>query len=578
MSDQGDRFLVDCIYSSAVAPSRFEHLIENWDNRLRASGYSREALSLLNNSQFVEHVANAEQIAGRIGTNATIPLVEQAVARIETASFTCSAEGRILSCNPAARSAFRVSAGETVQNLPLSPDGVRQFLSSISAVAGADDGRHEVLRLHSEKGSRPFFLFVRPIRDEQGRRLTLIVSTEYVWQKQVETALQRSFSFTPAELNVLRLVLSGLTVAEIATTLGRLESTIRSQIHGLLSKSGARSQAELISLTLAFQDSTDEDAMARLMPAPVGASRQNPYQTLVLSDGRNLQYLKLGDPRGSPFLWLHGNLAQCRLPQPAEHWLKQNGLSMIVPIRAGYGYSSPIPAGADVLKLAVADILALTDYLRISTAPVIAHCNDFLLACHLALAESSCFPHVVGVGAAFAIDNPEEYARLSKWARFFRANARHAPKVLSFLGRTAYTLLRTIGPERYLEMVLRGTPDYAALSDPDVRRAFVAGMEINWGDDVRAHEAFAADTVAVHAGPWPQLTNLKGRVTLIHGEHDPNASHAAAAERAERFGWQFLSVPNAGSFVHFSDWPLVFGAVAEIVTSQPSRQGPISIK
>ncbi len=345
-----------------------------------------------------------------------------------------------------------------MQNLPLSPDGVSQFLSSISAVAGSDDGRHEVLRLHSEKGSRPFFLFVRPIRDEQGRRLTLIVSTEYVWQKQVETALQRSFSFTPAELNVLRLVLSGLTVAEIATTLGRLESTIRSQIHGLLSKSGARSQAELISLTLAFQDSTDEDAMARLMPAPVGASRQNPYQTLVLSDGRNLQYLKLGDPRGSPFLWLHGNLAQCRLPQPAEHWLTQNGLAMIVPIRAGYGYSSPIPAGADVLKLAVADILALTDYLRISTAPVVAHCNDFLLACRLALAESSRFPHVVGIGAAFAIDNPEEYARLSKWARFFRANARHAPKVLSFLGRTAYTLLRTIGPERYLEMVLRGRP------------------------------------------------------------------------------------------------------------------------
>jgi pimeloyl-ACP methyl ester carboxylesterase/DNA-binding CsgD family transcriptional regulator len=554
--------LVDTIYSSAVEPRRFEHLIDNWDMRLRAAGYAGDAMARLNGSDIVDHFVKAHEAEALISQLREKSLPEAAVSRIDTAALVCSAEGRLLACNAAAARAFSGAVpGATIAELPLTPAGIAQFRESIAHVASASDGRHEILRLRHEPGNRPVYAFVRPLRDGP-RTHVLIVTTEHVWQPEVEKALQRAFVFTAAEVNVLRMIMSGKPATEIAEALGRSEATIRSQIHGLLSKSGTRSQAELMSLTLAFQDSADEDALATRTVRRPGATAVNPYETLVLPDGRGLDHLRLGDPAGRPFLWLHGNLAQCRLPQSAEQWLHDNRILMVVPIRAGYGYSSPLPPGRNALETAIHDIAQLRSYLGLTPGPVVAHCNDFLLACRLALANPKAITRIFGIGAAFAIETPEEYARLNKWARFFRANARHAPRVLAYLGRGGYTMVRRIGFENYVEMVLRGSPDAAAIGDPEIRAAVLAGMDINWGDDVRAHEAFAADTIAVHRDPWPDLSRLPVPVTLIHGMLDQNASYLSAAEQSRLHRWPLTSIPDAGSLIHHSHWRDVFGAVA----------------
>lgn len=561
-ADQSDLILVDCIYSSAVEPSRFERLVDTWDAKLRTAGYAAESLAKLNGNEIVDHFSKAQEASTRISDLSSRSLAEAAVARIDTAALVCAADGRIIACNAAAARAFPdAQPGNLIASLPFSQDGIEQFTASIAHVTGADDGRHEILRLRPEPAKQPVYAFVRPLRDGQALH-ALIVTTEHVWQPEVESALQRAFAFTAAEVNVLRMIMSGVSVAEIAASLGRSEATIRSQIHNLLGKTGTRSQAELMSLTLAFQDSTDEDAMAvHTVRRPAGVSA-NPYETLALPDGRSLDYLRLGDPVGRSFIWLHGNLSQCRLPWPAERWLQRNGIAMIVPIRAGYGYSSPLPKGGAVIATAISDICLLRSHLDLAPSPVAAHCNDFLLACSLALAEPALFTHVFGIGAAFAIETPEEYARLNKWARFFRANARHAPRVLAFLGRASYTMVRTIGYENYVEGVMKGTPDIAAFADPAIRAAILAGMEILWGEGVRAHDAFAADTIAVHRDPWPDLGKLIVPVTLVHGEQDHNSSCLTAKEHAARHGWKTMLFPETAVFSHHIHWEPMLREIA----------------
>lgn len=559
---KSERLLVDCIYSSAVDPSRFENLIDSWDSRLRAAGFTLQNLAHLNNTEIADHIERADTVASQLASQPNARIVDLAVSRLETASFVCSAAGTIVAANKPAQGLFRIEAGKTTANLPLSPEGHAQFLASIDHVINSADGRHEILRLGSTTLKRSFFAFVRQIRDESGHAYALIVSTEQVWRKTVEAAIQRAFSFTPAEINVLRLIVSGAAVAEAAAALGRLESTIRSQIHSMLSKSGARSQAELMSLTLAFQDSTDEDRPANYTGPIRPPNAANNYRSIKLRDGRSLDYLLSGDGGGRPFIWLHGNLAQCRLPRPAEEWLTLQGLAMIVPVRAGYGYSSPTPAGCDAIETAIADIEELCRQLSVGAFPLVAYGNDFLLACRLALELPDRVCGIVGVGPVFAIDTAEEYARLNKWARFFRANARYAPKILNFLGRSTYSFVRTIGFGNYLDLVLRGTPDYTDLAEPEARTAIVAGMEIMWGDGVRCHEAFTADTVAVHRDPWPDLTRIAVPVTLIHGQQDSNVAHDSSAGRALQFGWEMISVPNAGGFLHYRHWQLVLETVA----------------
>jgi pimeloyl-ACP methyl ester carboxylesterase/DNA-binding CsgD family transcriptional regulator len=563
-SEMGGRLVVDCIYSSAIEPGRFEYLVESWDRQLRDAGYSSEALSLFSEKGLAAHVDRAQGIAARVSSASRGTAAEIAVNQIQTAAFVCSRAGRIVAANAAALSAFGAAPGMSLSYLPVSAESAGRLSRSIEEVASARDARQELLRLSSKSPGRSFFTLVRAIAGEDGQKLALTVTTEHVWQARVEAALQKAFAFTGAENEVLRLILSGVSVAEIASLLARTESTIRSHIHSLLAKTGTRSQAELLTLTLAFQEPAGEASL--LATGPVLTLRANPFETLILPDGRRLDYLRLGDPAGRPFIWLHGTLSQCRLPRAAEAWLNERRLAMVVPVRAGYGYSSPLPPKRDPIAIGVADISILRNRLCIGPGPVVAHGNDFLLATALANYDSAAVTRIIGVGAAFPIETREDYARLGIWARFFRANARYAPNMVTLLGRGVRAYIGAVGFEAYAEKVLRGTVDADALRDPEIRAAVIAGSEVVFSPSVDPSEAFSADMLAVHRDWRPNLTSLKVPVTLFHGEGDPNCPfETAAAHCRANPSWRISAFKGAGSFVHHAHWlPLVEMIEAEL--------------
>jgi len=135
---------------------------------------------------------------------------------------------------------------------------------------------------------------------------------------------------------------------------------------------------------------------------------------------------------------------------------------------------------------------------------------------------------------------------------------------LIFLSRGAVALSRLIGFESYFERVMHGTPDAEAFRDPEIRAAIVAGSEIVFGPDASSYEAFAADIIAVHRDPWPDLGKLGVPVTLVHGEQDTNSSYESAAEHSERHpDWQMISFPNAGNFVHHVHWRSLVEIIAD---------------
>lgn len=562
--------LVDALYLTAVDPSRFAQLVEDWDARLAEPGPGPDRLAALDRSDLRGHVARAQEVAGRLSGQGDRPQAETVVERIGVAAFVVSPSGDVLACNGAATAAFGIRQGTVAADLPLTVESRDTLARGLALVRDGDADRREVLRLAWEAPPQTHFAILHRLPDEAGRANVLVVTTLHVWTAAVEDSLRRAFGVTPAEIAVLRQAMSGLPVAEIAQALSRSEPTIRSQIHSVLSKTGTRSRAELVSLIQTFQAPGGDVGRALSGAARRPVARANPYRSLGLPDGRRLDYLLQGHPQGQPFLWLHGNLSQCRLPAAAEDWLNRSGMAMVVPIRAGYGYSSPLPHLADAHRTALDDIAQLRRHLALGPAPVVSLGNDFMLACKLALAPGSDCTHVIGIGATFPIETPEDFARLGRWARFFRANAHHAPWAVAFLGRSAYRFGRAVGLERYVELVTKGTADGVAFADPQVRAAVLAGMEIIWGEDVRAHDAFAADMIAVQRGPWPDLTRLAVPVTLIHGMQDPNcAFHDAELHKAWHPSWRLVAVPDAGSFVHHSHWKTVLTAIAKAMGRPP---------
>jgi DNA-binding CsgD family transcriptional regulator/pimeloyl-ACP methyl ester carboxylesterase len=563
-------WLADQLYLTAVNPSRFGQLIEDWNSHLSEVSEDFDSHGALGQTELRGHVARAQDLVRLLTGQSDPSMAEIAVERAGMAAFVVSPSGEVLTCNGGAAAGFRLRPGAVLADMPLSPESREHLVAALALAREAGTDHREILRLTSDIPSQTLFAILRPLPDETGRPNVLVVTTLHVWTAAVEKAMRLAFAVTPAEITVLRQIMSGKSAAEIALALSRSEATIRSQIHSVLSKTGTRSRAELVSMMLTFQTSAVDLGQARPDSGPQPLQRANPYQTLKLPDGRRLDYLVLGHPKGQPFLWLHGNLSQCRLPAEAEDWLHRSCLSMVVPIRAGYGYSSPMPRAADVHRVALDDIEQLRRQLALGPAPVVSLGNDFMLAGKLALALGYDCTHVFGIGATFPIETPEDFARLGRWARFFRANAHHAPWAVSFLARSAYRFGRAVGLERYVETVTRGTVDGAAFADPQVRAAVLAGMEILWGDDVHAHDAFAADMIAVQRGPWPDLARLAVPVTLIHGRKDPNcALHDAEVHQARHPSWRLIAVPEAGSFVHHSHWKTVLAPIAGAMGRPP---------
>lgn len=564
-----DPLIIDRIYSATIDPDRFMHLMNAWDSRMSGSGFSSSSLRLFGTPSIKHHIERADGFIDRIAPEAGAAEAQAAVARINTAALVVSQSGVIAAANRAAEAAFGIDAGADISELPFKPEGLKQFRSCLRQVAGSSNGRQDILYLRESASGKIVVVLLRAFRRGGSPKLAIAVSTEYSWLPELSNAIQRAFALTPAEEAVLQRLVSGETVAEIAAAAGRSDATVRSQLHSVLVKTGTRTQAELVRLAVAMLASATETAAAK---APIGRSRkigENPYETMVLPDGRRMDFMRLGRPDGAAFLWLHGPLACSRLPRAAEAALDAMGVAMVVPIKAGYGYSSPLPAGKNAAQIWAADIVRLRQHLGMGAGPIVAHSLDFQLAIALCRADPAKVTRIIGVGVSFPLTTPEEYARLSKLARFFRANARFAPKALPFLAKAIHGLVRLKGIEGYAATVFsKPLSDKEAFKDPEIRDAIVAGSEIIFGNAIRAYDGFAADLEIGHRDWTVDFTGLDVPVTLLHGELDPNHPYETARDYCRRFpAWTLIGFPGGGHLAPLVHWRSVLRLIAESLPS-----------
>lgn len=84
-----------------------------------------------------------------------------------------------------------------------------------------------------------------PVFEEQLQGLARTIATRQQYLADMQTRLA---SLTPRQLEILRLVGAGLMVTDVAKRLGLREGTVRTHIHNILDKTGARSQLEAVAL------------------------------------------------------------------------------------------------------------------------------------------------------------------------------------------------------------------------------------------------------------------------------------------------------------------------------------------
>jgi pimeloyl-ACP methyl ester carboxylesterase/DNA-binding NarL/FixJ family response regulator len=556
--------LVDGVYAVSLDPERVEDLMRLWEERIAAGGATLvEGAALFARPAFAGHLDRA---AGMLDSlDAT--MLESVRARIEatrTAAFVIAASGQVLLANEPARMLGvsptaplpRAFGGDQTSLL----DAVRRLVSGGPA---ADD----VLRLDARGSGRSVFVHLSRIEVGPGVRAVLAVSNDHGWSAQAEEMLRRSFGVTPAEAMVMRRVVGGETVAAIARAAGRSEGTVRSQIHALLTKTGARSQLDLVRLSALVAE-----AVALRRPEPAPPLSANRYLRLDGAHRRSVDYMEAGAPGGRPFLWLMTSIGLSRWTASAERALAAAGMRMITPIRAGYAQSAQPPRDAPVLETALADMAALMDRLAIDRCPIVAPIDDIRIALMFARRFPGRVEGIVSFGAGFPIMTPEQYRRLHRTARFFRANARYAPMTLPFLTKLFRALIRRKGVPAYVAAALVGREaDERAFADPEVAEAITAGFQLMMGDGVRCDRAFSEEVVAFHED-WPEgLGEVECPVVLMHGEEDGNAPIETARDYAALHPrWRLVSYPGEGQLVGYSRWRDLLDHVEAMMPARPA--------
>ena len=542
--------LVERIYDVVVAPDRLEELLDIWLSHLKEAKELDNRFGLFTENGLMSHIERAGTVlAGAMETGKSS--AETWVETFRNAALVVNRKGKIVACNRAATLAFAVDRAASITCFELVAEDETELSTRLADIRPRTDTN--VLRLRRREHLRP--VLMRMVADiGNDPELVGIATTIVAWPAITNSVLRQSFAVTEAEAAVLRSLVMGATVKEISTGTNRTELTVRSHVRALLEKTGTRNQIELVRLTLGLLDSLDQSAGESALADPTYVSPAgNIYRTLVLSDGRKLDYLLHGDAHHMPFVFMPNEIGLTRLHPLGERAMADQNLRMIVPVRAGYGRSSPLPRNRHVHEVATADLLALLDHLGIAQCPVVAQGDVFQMAVRAAHAAPKRFTHVFGCGATLPAVSARHYTRMSKWSRFVSANARYAPRAFPYVSAAFFALAKRLGKKRFLQTVMSSSPaDLKVLEDPEIMASMIQGSEIVLSETSTAHQAWAIEGAANLSTAWSELLRTcPVPLTLFAGQQDPFSPYITVKEYAAALpNLCVRDYPQAGHLYH----------------------------
>lgn len=276
--------------------------------------------------------------------------------------------------------------------------------------------------------------------------------------------------------------------------------------------------------------------------------------TLRLPDGRLLAFDDVGDPAGTPVVYLHGT-PDSRLARPPDGGTADAGVRLLAVDRPGAGDSDPAPGAS--LRALGDDLRALLDHLSVESALVLGWSAGGL--CALA-AATVLGERVRGIGLVGAVPPVEAYedaalvSALGAGRRGFVELARDVPAEELAAEVAPYLVPDPLTPEAALAHVLEsagaiGREELAAV--PGAVEALVRGLEAS----VRQGRDGLAQDLVRQLEPGLDLGGIRVPVRTFHGAADPTSPPEVGAWLVSRLPNGVLDLsPGAGHHLLFPRW------------------------
>ncbi len=568
---------IDRLYDVALDPTRYEALLDLWENAvspLRAQA-DFKAPRLLDDPLIASHFRRASAFLDRVDTVGLTDEVHEILAPFErVAAFILDGDLKVRAANDAAQTRLALNRSAQLSDLPINADDIDAVSRTVHTLISQSSKSTAVLRVRSRERGNFVVLRLQRCTIADGTPLVLAASNEVGWPEGFRDILRSAFDLTSAEADVVHALVECCSVTEIATQRGRSVDTIRAQIRSILSKTETHSQVELVRLALSVMD------MANLAiesaPGPRVVSRgyatleERRYRSVVTPDGRRLDYLLLGDPDGAPVLFMPLDYGLVRWPASAEADAQRRGLRIIVPVRAGYGLSDPLPKHENYDAALIRDVIQVLDTAGVEKCPILTMGSDTFYGFQLPLAHPDRFTALIACAGVLPMTRREQFERMEKWHRFILAGAKFTPHLLPFMVKAGFVLARKIGKRGFIHAVYGNCPaDVATFEDPEVFEAMVTGSETALSDSHSAHDAFSRMLLGRQRDDWTADVNaLRGRlpVTFINGTQDPQVPLGTLHEFQQEHDWiNYQVYEDSGQLVFFRHWRSVLDAVGKFL-------------
>ena len=556
--------MIDRIYDVAIDPSRYEELLDRWEAMIRPirMQYNGDTGSLNQIADFESHFQRADLFLDRIKEEHDPSARKALVGGYDKSPvLLVDASLHLAEVNDAAR-AVGLQSGDPLSKLAIDAEDIDALEQAIRRLLHDRPNQTQMFRARLADRDKVAVFQLRHCTGPNEETFAVVISSEMIWPEGFEDVLRDAFAITQAEVGVVRGLVDGKTLREIAEDRERSVETVRAQLRAILSKTDTRSQTELVRLTLSMMDiaSVTFDIGGSMRPESKGFSalRPVPYQSFE-QEGRRLDYLTLGDPNGRPVLYMQLDFGLIRWPASAEAYAAATGLCVIVLVRPGFGDSTALPKGGSYAS-GVADCLAaLLDHLSVSQCPMICTGSDFYFSVHLADRHPDRISGILACAPHLPLDRPEQYERMHKWHRFIAAGGRYTPHLLPFMVKAGFSLARRIGKRGFIHAVYGDSPsDVATFEDPEVFEAMTCGSEVALSDTHSAHAAFSREIIAQENDDWADvLCRIEARlpVKVYWGTADPQVPPATACEHEESYpGLDYTPLHDSGQLLFFKHW------------------------
>ncbi len=555
--------VIDRLYEVAMDPTRYEEFLDHWENMIRPlrKGANGALVDADLDAEYYSHFMRADKFLERLDDHPTqashLPNVDKA------ATFLVGRNFRFVDMNKAAETVLGIHKDNKLSDLPIEASDLQALERLTAKMLMGNSDKSTLFRAHLVDTEQLIIFQLKTLHQDDSPPLVIAITSAVIWPDGFCVWLKSAFELTRAEVDIVKALTECQSLHEIAKARARSVDTVRAQLKSILAKTEARSQTELVRLMLSMMDiaSYTNDTVAPISGQSIGTKGllPRPFHVLTLRDGRKMDYLILGDPAGKPCLFLPLAYGLVRWPASAEAQAAKRGMKIVVPVRAGYGNSSPFPKEQALGPTIADDLAQLMDHLEIETCPFISLGSDVFFSIYFHQAYPTRVNAILACAGTFPLNNATQYERMGKWHRFILASARYTPHLLPFMVKAGFSLARRTSKRAFTHAVFRSSKvDVAAFETPEIYEAVICGSEVSLSDSNSSHKQFALEAIAQETTDWGvALAKLEGKIPVhyLNGLHDPQAPPETLREFEEKHPWiNFHKFEDAGQLVFFMKW------------------------